>query len=230
MHILVVEDDPELCKFVAGRLAEAGHRVAQARSGEDAVRQEAEAVCDAPFDAVVLDRMLPGLSGIDVLRHWRSAGNKIPVLLLTALDGIDDRVDGLEAGADDYVGKPFAFAELVARLNAITRRKAGPEMETCFEKGPIALDLLKREVRCNGKIVILQPREFRLLEVMLRNAGQTVTRQMLLEDVWGFRFDPQTSIVETHMSRLRGKLGDGGAPVYMIETVRGVGYRLRTDG
>lgn len=224
MHILVVEDDQELRQFLSHRLSEVGHDIVQAHSGEDALAREAH----APFDAVILDRMLPGLSGIDVLRHWRGAGNRVPVLLLTALDGIDDRVDGLEAGADDHVGKPFAFSELLARLNAITRRRNETDLETRFEEGPVQLDLLKREVRCHGKTVLLQPREFRLLEEMLRNVGQTVTRQMLLEKVWGFHFDPQTSIVETHMSRLRSKLSDGGA-AHCIETVRGVGYRFRLD-
>lgn len=222
--ILVVEDDRELAAFLVERLRAAGHDVVEARNGEKALALETEQA----FDAVILDRMLPGMSGVDLLRHWRGAGNRIPVLLLTALDGIEDRVDGLEAGADDHVGKPFAFPELLARLNAITRRRGETDAETRFEEGPILLDLLKREVRCYGKAVLLQPREFRLLEEIMRNAGQTVTRQMLLEKVWGFHFDPQTSLVETHISRLRSKLADGGAP-NIIETMRGVGYRFRMD-
>ncbi|KKW94114.1 DNA-binding response regulator [Sphingobium sp. LB126] len=221
MRILVVEDDPELAAFIAAGLDRAGHAVVLAGSGE-----EADGLADArDFDAVILDRMLPGMTGLDLLRQWRGQGRRTPVLLLTALDGIDDRVEGLDAGADDHVGKPFAINELLARLHAIVRRTQAPEAAARIEQGGLVLDLLRRQLRYKGRLVALQPREMRLLEELMRQSGEAVTRAMLLERVWGFTFDPQTSIVETHMSRLRTKLADSGVPV-AIEAVRNVGYRL----
>ncbi|WP_176594104.1 response regulator transcription factor [Sphingobium sp. EM0848] len=225
MHILVVEDDPDLASFIAAGLGRAGHGVEQAFSAEQAAEQVEVDV----FDAVILDRMLPGMSGLDLLRQWRARGRRVPVLLLTALDGIDDRVEGLDAGADDHVGKPFAMNELLARLHAIVRRAQVPEPGARIEQGDLALDLLRRELRYKGKLVALQPREMRLLEELMRQSGEAVTRAMLLERVWGFTFDPQTSIVETHMSRLRSKLTDSGVPA-AIEAVRNVGYRLVMHG
>lgn len=225
MQILVVEDDPELAVFIAAGLDRAGHEVQLASSAEQAAEQaEARA-----FDAVILDRMLPGMSGIDLLRQWRQRGRRTPVLLLTALDGIDDRVEGLDAGADDHVGKPFAMNELLARLQAIVRRTQAPEPGSRIEQGDLVLDLLRRDLRYKGRPVALQPREMRLLEELMRQSGEAVTRPMLLERVWGFTFDPQTSIVETHMSRLRSKLADSGVPA-AIESVRNVGYRLVMHG
>jgi two-component system OmpR family response regulator len=218
---LVVEDDPDLALFIASGLERAGHGVHHVSTGEQAL---ADAI-DRPFDAVILDRMLPGISGLELLGHWRSTGNRIPVLLLTALDGIDDRVEGLNAGADDYVGKPFAMSELLARLHAVARRGGDAAPVTRLEEGGLVLDLLKRELRRDGQLVPLQPREFRLLEELMRHSGEPVTRAMLLERVWGFHFDPQTSIVETHVSRLRSKLSDSGVPA-SIETIRNVGYRF----
>jgi len=218
---LLAEDDLDQAKPILRQLELAEYETLHARTGAEAL----ELARERTPDIVILDRMLPEGDGLSLLRQWREAGFDAPVLLLTALDGIDERVEGLDAGADDYVGKPFAFSELIARVNALARRASALQAQARIEYGPIELDLLKREVLCHGKPVQLQPREFRLLEELARNAGQTVTRQMLLERVWGFRFDPQTNIVETHMSRLRGKLSAGGV-VRLIETVRGEGYRM----
>lgn len=224
MHILLAEDDIETACFIAEGLAALGHQVTQAATGPLAL----QGASDATFDAVILDRMLPGLDGLEVLRRLRALPNRVPVLVLTALGGIADRVDGLDAGADDYLVKPFAFVELVARLNALVRRAPGPESTTRIEIGDITLDLLRREVTRGGRPVHLQPREFALLEQLMRNAGRIVTRTMFLERVWGFHFDPQTNIVESHLSRLRAKLREGFSDD-PIETIRGSGYRIRAD-
>ena len=222
MQILLAEDDAETAEFVAQGLGELGHTVSRAATGTDALHFASTEHCDV----IILDRMLPAMDGIAVLRRLRAARIDTPVLLLTALGRIEDRVEGLEAGADDYLVKPFAFSELAARINALGRRRPMTETQTEIEIGSLAMDLLKREVRRSGRPVALQPREFRLLEELMRNADRVVTRTMLLEGVWGFHFDPQTNIVETHMSRLRAKLNEGGAED-LIETVRGVGYRMR---
>lgn len=222
MRILIVEDDPVLADTIVVGLGRAGHTAFHSASAEDAQH------LPGAFDAVVLDRLLPGRNGLDLLREWRAAGNLVPVLLLTALDGIDDRVAGLDAGADDYVGKPFAMSELLARLNAIERRQAAAPY-TRLEEGGLVLDLIKRELRFQMRLVPLQPRELRLLEELMRHSGQPVTRAMLLEKVWGFHFEPQTSLVETHISRLRSKLADSGVTL-SIESVRNVGYRLVAPG
>jgi two-component system OmpR family response regulator len=224
MRVLVAEDDAETAAFVCRGLVELGHQTAIAGTGTDALRL----ATTGRFDVIVLDRMLPELDGLSVLRGLRAASFQTPVLLLTALGRIEDRVEGLEAGADDYLVKPFAFSELVARLNAVLRRAPGAEAVTHLEVGSVAMDLLKREVVRAGRPVVLQPREFRLLEELMRNADRVVTRTMLLERVWEFHFDPRTNIVETHMSRLRSKLNEG-FEVSAIETVRGVGYRMRSD-
>jgi two-component system OmpR family response regulator len=222
MQILLAEDDVDTAGYVARGLSELGHNVMRATDGADALHLASTEICDL----VVLDRMLPSLDGLSVLRRLRAAGIDTPVLLLTALGRIEDRVEGLEAGADDYLVKPFAFSELAARINALARRRPLSEIVTELEIGGLRLDLLKREVRRDGRLVALQPREFRLLEELMRNGERVVTRTMLLEHVWGFHFEPQTNIVETHMSRLRAKLNEGGAGD-LIETVRGVGYRMR---
>ena len=221
MKVLIAEDDPETAEFVRKGLEELGHAGTVAMSGTDALHQ---ATLDE-WDVIVLDRMLPGMDGLSLLRRLRAAAIPTPVLLLTALGRIEDRVEGLESGADDYLVKPFAFSELAARLNALFRRGPAREVTTRLNWGCIEMDLLKREVRCGSKLALLQPREFELLEELLRNADRVVTRTMLLERVWGFHFDPQTNIVETHMSRLRSKLADVGASD-AIETIRGVGYRM----
>ena len=221
MKILVVEDDSETAHYVQRGLNEAGHSADLAVNGVDGLMQ---AVSSA-YDVIVLDRMLPGLDGVSLLRTLRSAGVQTPVLLLTAMGGIDDRVEGLNAGGDDYLVKPFAFSELLARVSALGRRPPTQAAPTRFTVADLALDLLNRQVTRAGRRVELQPREFRLLEYLMRNAGRAVTRTMLLEQVWDFHFDPRTNIVETHMSRLRGKV-DRGFGKELIETIRGVGYIL----
>ena len=222
MRILVAEDDSETATYVSRGLSEAGHNPMLASDGRDALHLG----LTEDFDLMILDRMMPGLDGVEVLRRLRAGGIDAPAILLTALGRIEDRVEGLDAGADDYLVKPFAFSELIARVNAIARRSAPQQAVTKLTAGPFTLDLLSREVRRDGRIVILQPKEFRLLEELMRNAGEFVTRTMLLERVWDFHFDPQTKIVETHVSRLRGKLNEGALEDW-IETARGVGYRIR---
>lgn len=222
MRILLAEDDPETATFITKGLTELGHDMIAARNGEDALHL----ALTEPVDIVVLDRMLPGLDGLTVLHRLRAAGMGAPVLLLTALGKIEHRVEGLDAGADDYLVKPFAFSELAARIQALGRRQGAGAVAARLATGDIEMDLIAREVRRDGIPIALQPREFRLLEELMRNAGQFVTRTMLIERVWQFHFDPQTKIVETHMSRLRSKLNEGGRPD-AIETVRGFGYRMR---
>ncbi|WP_336961405.1 response regulator transcription factor [Sphingobium aquiterrae] len=225
MHILLAEDDSETAAFIVEGLVGLGDTVVRAADGTAAL----EAAIACRFDAIILDRMLPGLEGLDVLRRLRAAVVRTPVLVLTALGGIADRVDGLDAGADDYLVKPFALAELAARLNALARRPPLADMTTRIEVSGIVLDLLRREVTREGRPVHLQPRELALLEQLMRHAGRIVTRTMFLELVWGFHFDPQTNIVESHLSRLRTKLREGFADD-PIETVRGAGYRMRING
>jgi two-component system OmpR family response regulator len=225
MQILLAEDDIETAEFVAQGLSELGHNILRAGNGTDALHI---ATTEA-LDVAILDRLLPQLDGLSVLRRLRAARIDTPVLLLTALGRIEDRVEGLEAGADDYLVKPFAFSELAARINALGRRPPISHVITEIEIGPLRIDLLKREVRRDGRVIALQPREFRLLEELMRNGDRVVTRTMLLERVWEFHFDPQTNIVETHISRLRAKLNEGGGQD-LIETVRGVGYRMRGHG
>jgi two-component system OmpR family response regulator len=224
MRILIAEDDAETAGFVERGLGELGHNVTVVGQGGDALHL----ALTEDFDLVVLDRMLPGLDGLSIVRRMRSAEVTAPVLMLTALGKIEDRVEGLDAGADDYLVKPFAFSELAARVNALGRRPPPQTIVTKLAASGIEMNLLSREVRRNGNLVPLQPREFQLLEVLLRHAGEFVTRTMLLERVWDFHFDPQTKIVETHISRLRAKLNEGGLPD-PIETVRGVGYRIRAE-
>jgi two-component system OmpR family response regulator len=225
IRVLVAEDDAETAEFISQGLDGLGYRSVRAAAGE-------VALCLAmteQFNAIVLDRMLPGIDGLSVLRRLRSAKIRTPILLLTALGRIEDRVEGLEAGADDYLVKPFAFSELAARLAALMRRVPEADAVTRFDVGSVTIDLLKREVQRCSQPIALQPREFRLLEELMRNAGRVVTRTMLLERVWDFHFDPQTNIVETHISRLRAKLNEVGT-TDAIETVRGIGYRMRADG
>lgn len=224
MRILVAEDESETARFVAGGLQEHGHNVLLADNGTDALHLG----LTEDVDLLVLDRMLPGLDGMTVLRRLRAADVSVPAIMLTALGRIEDRIEGLDAGADDYLVKPFAFGELLARVGALARRSAPQDIVTRLVAGPVEMDLLRREVRRDGVLVLLQPREFRVLEELMRHPGEFVTRTMLLERVWDFHFDPQTKIVETHMSRLRAKLNEGGL-VDVIETVRGVGYRMRCE-
>lgn len=222
MKLLLIEDDAAVAGYLVRALKGAGHAVdhaADGRAGLSLARGEA-------FDVILLDRMLPLIDGLSVLRALRADGAATPILILTSLNGIDDRVEGLEAGGDDYLVKPFAFPELLARVNALARRSPPQDAPMVLEAGDLRLDILKRAVTRGGKRVDLQPREFQLLEYLMRHAGRTVTRTMLLESVWDLHFDPRTNIVETHISRLRGKIAQRGDPE-LIHTVRGTGYCLR---
>lgn len=225
MKLLVIEDDRATREYLAKGLKEAGHVVDTAANGRDGLFLAA----GEPYDLMVIDRMLPGLDGVGIVRTVRAAGVRTPILLLTTMGGIDDRVAGLDAGADDYLVKPFAMAELLARLNALARRPALGSEPTRLQVADLEMDLLRRSVTRAGRRIELQPREFQLLECLMRHAGQVVTRSMLLEKVWDFHFDPQTNIVETHVSRLRSKM-DRGFGKELIETVRGAGYILRDPG
>ncbi|HZZ69510.1 MAG TPA: response regulator [Phenylobacterium sp.] len=222
MKLLIVEDDPEAAAYLKRALNEAGHTVDVALTGRDGLMLAAA----EPYDVMVFDRLLPGVDGLAILRTIRASGVNTPVLLLTALDGIDDRVEGLEAGGDDYLVKPFAFAELLARVNALARRPPASEVKTVVNVADLKVDLMRRAVTRAGRRIDLQQREYQLLEFLLRHVGRVVTRTMLLEGVWEFHFDPKTNIVETHMSRLRGKI-DRGFSRELIHTVRGAGYILR---
>jgi two-component system OmpR family response regulator len=221
MKILIIEDDRETGEYVSTGLKEAGHSVDLARDGYEGLLCAKE----GRYDLLVVDRMLPHLDGLTVVKTLRSTGCNVPVLFLTTLCGIDDRVEGLNAGGDDYLVKPFAFSELAARVNALLRRPRETAEQKVLQVRDLELDLLKRLVRRDRQLIELQPTEFRLLEYLVRHAGQVVTRTMLLENVWDFHFDPKTNIVETHISRLRSKLNAGGRPD-LIETVRGAGYMI----
>jgi two-component system OmpR family response regulator len=221
LKILLIEDEPETADYVAQGLAEEGHNLTRVGDGRDGLfRATGES-----WDLLIVDRMLPSLDGLSLVRTLRSADIKTPVLFLTALGGVGDRVSGLNAGGDDYLVKPFAFAELVARVNALGRRPPALATETVLRAGDLEMNLLNRIVRRGETLIQLQPREFRLLEYLMRHAGEVVTRTMLLEAVWDFHFDPRTNIVETHISRLRAKLYRDGGPE-LIHTVRGAGYAL----
>lgn len=223
MRVLVIEDDAETAAYIVRGLKEQGHVADHAPDGRDGLLMAG----DGGYDVMIVDRMLPGLDGLGVVRTLRGAGVKAPVLFLTALRGVGDRVQGLEAGGDDYLVKPFAFAELLARLNALARRPPLSDVPTSLAVADLELDLLRRTATRGGERIELQPREFLLLEFLLRHAGRVVTRTMLLEGVWDFHFDPKTNIVETHISRLRSKLSRGGHDPELINTVRGAGYVLR---
>ena len=221
MKILMIEDDPHTSAYVAKALREHGHVVDHSASGREGLLLAS----GSAYDVMVIDRMLPGLDGLAIVKTIRAAGIKAPVVLLTALGGVNDRVEGLESGADDYLAKPFAFAELLARINALARRPPLAEETTVLRVGDLELDRLKRTVTRDGKRIDLQPQEFRLLEYLMRHSGQVVTRTMLLENVWEFHFDPHTSVVETHISRLRAKI-DRDFEEELLHTVRGSGYIL----
>ena len=225
MRILVVEDDKDVAGFVVKGLKEAGHVVEHAANGRDGLFMAASEA----FDAIVLDRMLPGgVDGLRLLETLRSQGNTTPVMFLSALAQVDERVKGLKAGGDDYMTKPFSFAELLARVEALTRRGRTDGPTTKLVVADLEMDLLSRSVKRGGKKVDLQPREFRLLEYLMRHAGQVVTRTMLLEGVWDYHFDPQTNVIDVHVSRLRQKV-DKPYPVALIHTVRNAGYMLRPE-
>jgi two-component system OmpR family response regulator len=222
MKILVIEDDAETAAYLVNGMREEGHVVDQAANGRDGLFL----AINGAYDVMIVDRMLPGLDGLGIVKAARAANISTPALFLSTLGGIDDRVSGLNAGGDDYLVKPFAFAELLARVNALCRRPALNAQTTLLQVGDLQMDLLKRRVLRQGKQIDLQHREFRLLEYLMQNAGRVVTRTMLLEAVWDFHFDPQTTVVETHISRLRAKV-DRGFDQELIHTVRGAGYCLR---
>lgn len=222
LRALVIEDDPQTADFIAKGLRQEGHAVEVAREGRDGLFH----ALDGGFDVLIVDRMVPGLDGLSIVKSARGAGVKTPILFLTTMGGVDDRVAGLEAGADDYLVKPFAFAELLARLNALARRAPLAEAPTRLVAADLDLDLLARKVTRAGRDIELTPLEFQLLEELMKAQGRVVTRTMLLEKVWGFHFDPKTSVVETHISRLRAKV-DKGYAVELIQTARGAGYMIR---
>lgn len=223
LNILLIEDDRETADYVVNGLREEGHLVVQAASGTEGL------ICatSSDFELLIVDRMIPGLNGLDLVKSLRAAGHYTPVLFLTALGEIEDRVSGLNAGGDDYLVKPFALSELVARVAALGRRARTTAMETTLHVFDLELDLMSRTVRRCGDVIELQPREFRLLEYLMRHAGQVVTRTMLLQHVWDIHFDPHTNVVETHISRLRSKV-DKGFEAELIHTVRGAGYCVRS--
>lgn len=225
MRILLIEDDPSVSAYVTRGLSEHGHVCDVLAEGADGLFQATRET----YDVLVIDRMLPGLDGLSLVRALRAAGRKTPALFLTALGGIDDRVEGLEAGGDDYLTKPFAFAELMARVNALARRPPVQEVKTTLRVGDLELDLVRRVALRAGQAIDLLPREFTLLEVLMRNEGRVVTRTMLLERVWDFHFDPKTSVVETHVSRLRAKI-DKPFDKALLHTVKNMGYSIHARG
>lgn len=222
MRILIVEDDADTQTFVTQGLEQAGHSVTVSSDGRDGLFQ----ATGGGFDVMIVDRMLPLLDGLALVKALRAAGDATPVLMLTAVGGIADRVEGLDAGADDYLIKPFAFSELAARLHALGRRPTARVEAHRLAVGDVVLDLHRRTVKRGGQRISLQPREFALLAELMRNPHRVMTRTMLLERVWDFDFDPKTNIVETHVSRLRSKL-NAGFEEDAIETVRGAGYLMR---
>jgi two-component system OmpR family response regulator len=227
MKLLLIEDDRETVAHIVYALKNHGHAVDTAHDGP----QGLDCARAGEHSALIVDRMLPGLDGLSLVKQLRAEGNHVPVLFLTTMNGLDDRVEGLEAGGDDYLAKPFALTELLARVNAITRRadiQGSAQEMVHLRTGGLEMDLIRRTVQRGGKPIELQPQEFRLLEFLLRNTGRVVTRAMLLEHVWELNFDPRTNIVETHISRLRSKV-DRGFGAELIHTLRGVGYVLRAD-
>ncbi|MEP5766629.1 MAG: response regulator transcription factor [Halieaceae bacterium] len=221
MRVLLVEDDRSVAEYIRDGLISAGAEVTWADNGEDGLKMAGA----NQFDVMVLDRMLPGLDGLSLVAALRQGGNNTPILVLSALGEVDDRVKGLHAGADDYLGKPFSFAELQARLEVLARRHVGESAKTSLEVADLHMDLLRQEVFRGEQRIQLQPREYKLLEFMMRHGGQVVTRAMLLEHVWGYHFDPQTNVIDVHISRLRQKI-DKDFDEPLLATVRGAGYQL----
>jgi two-component system OmpR family response regulator len=224
LKVLILEDDPETAAYLKRGLSEGGHVVDVCADGRDAFHLAME----GGYDVIIVDRMVPGMDGLRTVKTLRAADVRTPVLFLTAMGGVGDRVEGLEAGGDDYLVKPFAFSELMARVNALHRRPPISDIKAILTVADLELDRLKRTVTRAGRRVELKPQEFKLLEYLMQHAGQVVTRTMLLENVWSFHFDPQTNIVESHMSRIRAKV-DRGFGRELIQTVRGAGYRIDAD-
>lgn len=222
MRILVVEDEEEVASYLAKGLKEHGYAVDVAHDGKEGLYL----ALSEPFDAMIIDRMLPNVDGLSIVRSVRQSGATTPVLILSALGQVDDRVEGLREGGDDYLIKPFSFSELIARLDALQRRTTPSGTQTTLIVGDLEMDLLARTVRRSGQEIDLKPREFSLLEYLMRNTGRVITRTMLLEHVWDYHFDPQTNVIDVHISRLRQKI-DRGFDTELLQTVRGAGYTLR---
>lgn len=224
MKILIVEDDLEAAAYLSKAFRETGIIADHASDGESGLFMASENT----YDVLVVDRMLPRRDGISLISELRSRHIETPVLILSALGQVDDRVEGLRAGGDDYLPKPYAFSELLARVEVLGRRKGAPDKDMVYRVGDLELDRLAHEVRRSGKEILLQPREFRLLEYLMKNAGQVVTRTMLLENVWDYHFDPQTNVIDVHVSRLRSKIErDQDRP--LLKTVRGAGYMIKDE-
>lgn len=224
MRVLVVEDDVKSASYLANALRESGHMSEVVHDGNEGL----EVAQNDQFDVLILDRMLPQRDGLSVVEELRRTGNRTPVLILSALSGVDDRVTGLRAGGDDYLTKPYAISELLARIEALVRRASPEEASTKYAVGDLVLDRLAHKVCRDGEPILLQPREYRLLEYLMKNAGQVVTRTMLLEHVWDYHFDPQTNVIDVHISRLRAKI-DKNYEKPLLHTIRGAGYMIR-DG
>lgn len=225
MKLLIVEDNERVAQYLKKGLGEAGHTTDHADNGRDGMFLAAS----EPYDAIIMDRMLPGgIDGLGIIEALRRTGNKVPILILSALSDVDDRIRGLKSGGDDYLVKPFAFGELLARLDALLRRSQDGRAETTLTLDDLSMDLLSHKVTRAGKTVALQPREFKLLEYLMRHANQVVTRTMLLENVWDYHFDPQTNVVDVHVSKLRQKL-DAGSARQLLRTIRNAGYMLTAD-
>ena len=222
MKILLVEDDGDAAAYLTRALEEAGHAADHAADGDSGY----EMASANTYDVMIVDRMLPKRDGLTLINNMRDEGQQTPILVLSALNQVDDRVKGLRAGGDDYLTTPYAFTELLARVEALARRKQNAEVETHYRVGDLELDRLSHTVTRGGEKILLQPREFRLLEYLMRHAGQVVTRTMLLENVWDYHFDPQTNVIDVHISRLRGKI-DKSFDTQLLHTVRGAGYIMR---
>ena len=226
MRILLIEDDQSVADFIVRGFREAGHTIDHSDNGKDGLFL----ATTESYDAMIVDRMLPGVDGLAITRTLRASDNNTPVLILSALGQVDDRVKGLQAGGDDYLVKPFAFSELEARIEALARRSQGKAAaETTLTIADLEMDLLARTVNRGGTTIELQPRDFQLLEFLMRHAGQVVTRTMLLENVWDYHFDPQTNVIDVHISRLRAKI-DKGFDFPLIHTIRGAGYKIDVSG
>lgn len=226
MRVLVIEDDKDVAAYLVNGLKESDNVVDHAADGKDGLLLAAS----ESYDVMIIDRMLPSMDGLSIIKTIRATDNHTPVLILSALGDVDDRVEGLRGGGDDYLTKPFSFTELLARLEALVRRgsSSGSEQVTYLSVADLEMDLLARTVKRNGEKIDLQPREFRLLEYLMKHAGQVVTRTMLLEQVWDYHFDPQTNVIDVHISRLRSKI-DKDFPKQLLQTVRGAGYILSED-
>lgn len=222
MRVLIIEDDVEAANYLSKALKESGHVPDHASDGE----QGYMLASSEEYDVLVVDRMLPKRDGLSVIEALRTEGCETPVLILSALGEVDDRVTGLRAGGDDYLTKPYAFSELLARVEALVRRRIPGETDMVYKVGPLTLDRLSHSVKRDGENILLQPREFRLLEYLMKNANQVVTRTMLLENVWDYHFDPQTNVIDVHISRLRGKI-DKDFDGALLQTVRGAGYMIK---